>query len=256
MRPFTPPPGFTLVRLPTGPAWFSPKSKAPILKLWEQLNPKLPLHKVAPRHPQRRLYPGRAPVTALPCPGLGEIVVRPCLHGGLWGKVAQDLYFGSERAHREITRCQKLHQEKIPTPKILAVCFYPVGPWWRIDVLTSFVPESRDLASFLSKRPTPSERHRAFSAVRKLLDQCTRQGIRHPDLNARNLLLSGLVTPPISAWLLDVDAIQWGLNPSSDLATTNQNRLLRSLLKLARRGNLGFSEKEIPKLWREIFLKK
>ena len=255
MKPFTPPAGFNLVHLPTGPAWFIPKSKELILHLWKELNPKLPLRIVAPRHPQRHLYPGRAPVTSLPCPGLGEIVVRPCLHGGLWGKVAQDLYFGSERAHREITRSHQLHQEKVPTPKILAVCFYPAGPWCRIDVLTSLVPQSRDLASFLSKRPTPSERHRAFAAVRKLLHQCTRQGIRHPDLNARNLLLSGLVTPPICAWLLDVDAVQMESGSASAIATANQNRLLRSLLKLARRGVLGFTEKEIPKLWREIFPK-
>jgi len=120
-------------------------------------------------------------------------------------------------------------------------------------VLTSFVPESRDLASFLSARPNPLQRRRAFVAVRKLLHRCAQHGIRHPDLNARNILISGLSTPPISAWLLDVDAIRQESEPSTKVATANQNRLLRSLLKLARLGDLGFSEKEIPKLWREIF---
>ncbi len=253
MKIFAPPSGFVLVQLPTGPAWLRPKSKEPILHLWKKLNPKLPLRIVASRHPQRRLYPGRAPVTALPCPGLGEIIVRPCLHGGFWGKLAQDLYCGSHRARREIDLAQKLHQEKVPTPYILAVCFYPAGPFYRIDVLSSFVPDSRDLASFLSTRPSPLQRRRAFVAVRKLLHHCTQHGIRHPDLNARNILISGLTTPPISAWLLDVDAIRRESEPASNLATANRNRLLRSLLKRARLGDLGFSEKEIPKLWREIF---
>ena len=131
--------------------------------------------------------------------------------------------------------------------------FYPAGPFYRIDVLTSFVPESRDLASFLSTRPSPLQRRRAFVAVRKLLHQCAQHGIRHPDLNARNILLSGLLSPPISAWLLDVDAIQRESDPSSKVATANRNRLLRSLIKRSRLGDLGFSEKEIPKLWREIF---
>ena len=35
--------------------------------------------------------------------------------------------------------------------------------------------------------------------------------------------------------------------------TANRNRLLRSLLKLARRGDLGWSEQEVPRLWRELF---
>ena len=253
MKIFAPPAGFVLVQLPTGPAWLRPKSKEPILHLWKKLNPKLPLRIVASRHPQRRLYPGRAPVTALPCSGLGEIVVRPCLHGGFWGKLAQDLYCGSHRARHEIDLAQKLHQEKVPTPYILAVCFYPAGPFYRIDVLTSFVPDSRDLASFLSTRPSPLQRRRAFVAVRKLLHRCAQHGIRHHDLNARNILISGLTTSPISAWLLDVDAIRRESGPSSNVATANQNRLLRSLLKRSRLGDLDFSEKEIPKLWREIF---
>ncbi len=253
MKTFSPPSGFVLVQLLTGPAWLRPKSKEAILHLLEKLNPKLPLRIVASRHPQRRLYPGRAPVTALPCSGLGEIIVRPCLHGGFWGKLAQDLYCGSQRARREINLAQKLHQEKVPTPYILAAFFYPAGPFYRIDVVTSFVPDSRDLASFLATRPSPLQRRRAFVAVRKLLHHCTQHGIHHPDLNARNILISGLSTQPISAWLLDVDAIQQELDPASNLAAANRNRLLRSLLKRARLGDLGYSEKEIPKLWREIF---
>ncbi len=54
-------------------------------------------------------------------------------------------------------------------------------------------------------------------------------------------------------WLLDVDAIRRESGPATNLASANRNRLLRSLLKRARLGDLGFSEKEIPKLWREIF---
>ena len=253
MKTFAPPSGFILLQLPTGPAWLRPKSKEPILNLWKKLNPKLPFRIVASRHPKRRFYPGRAPVTALPCSGLREIVVRPCLHGGFWGKFAQDLYCGSQRARREIDLAQKLHQEKVPTPYILAVFFYSAGPFYRVDVLTSFVPDSRDLASFLSTRPNPLQRRRAFVAVRKLLHRCAQHGIRHPDLNARNILISGLSTPPICAWLLDVDAIRRESDPSAKVATANRNRLLRSLLKRSRLGDLGFSEKEIPKLWREVF---
>jgi hypothetical protein len=33
----------------------------------------------------------------------------------------------------------------------------------------------------------------------------------------------------------------------------NRHRLLRSLLKLSKLGTLGFTEKEVPSLWRELF---
>jgi hypothetical protein len=55
------------------------------------------------------------------------------------------------------------------------------------------------------------------------------------------------------AWLLDVDAVTRNEADSDHVTTSNQNRLLRSLLKRARCGDLGYSEKEIPALWREFF---
>jgi hypothetical protein len=55
------------------------------------------------------------------------------------------------------------------------------------------------------------------------------------------------------AWLLDVDATTRNEANSDPVDTSNKNRLLRSLLKRARCGDLGYSEREIPALWRELF---
>jgi hypothetical protein len=55
------------------------------------------------------------------------------------------------------------------------------------------------------------------------------------------------------AWLLDVDAVTRHEANSDHVDTSNKNRLLRSLLKRARCGDLGYSEREIPALWRELF---
>jgi MFS family permease len=78
----------------------------------------------------------------------------------------------------------------------------------------------------------------------------------HADLNARNILLSGSLPKKPKAWLLDVDALTRDEANSEHVDTSNKNRLLRSLLKRARCGDLGYSEREIPAVWRELFPKR
>jgi tRNA A-37 threonylcarbamoyl transferase component Bud32 len=116
--------------------------------------------------------------------------------------------------------------------------------------VTSYIANSLDLASFLSTRPSSPARSRAFSSIRKLFHKCHQNGILHPDCNARNILLT---QSPGHAWLLDVDAIQVEPQNPSRVDIANRNRLLRSLLKLAKLGALGFTETEVPSLWRELF---
>lgn len=249
----SPPAGFELFRLPTGPAWVRPTVRKDLCSLWQRQKSNPLLRDLARRHPGHRTFPGRAPVTFLPVSGSPGWVVRPCVHGGAWGQLARDLYWGTGRARKEIHCSSQLQAKKIPTPSILAVLFYPAGPFLRIDFVTSFVPESRDLASFLSTLPKPAERARAFASVRHLLKICAQHGFLHADLNARNILLSGSFAKKPQAWLLDVDAVTRHEANSNHVDTSNKNRLLRSLLKRARCGDLGYSEREIPAVWRELF---
>jgi hypothetical protein len=189
-------------------------------------------------------------VVLLPITSACELVVRPCVHGGLWGKFSRDLYTNTTRALKEIERSALLATKKIPTPLIQAALFYPAGSLWRIDIVTSYIPSSLDLASFLSTHPSSPVRSRAFSSIRKLFHKCRQNGILHPDCNARNILIT---QSPNQTWLLDVDVIQVEPQSPSRVDIANRNRLLRSLLKLAKLGALGFSEKEVPTLWRELF---
>jgi 3-deoxy-D-manno-octulosonic acid kinase len=165
----------------------------------------------------------------------------------------RDLYFGPGRALREIIGSQALHTKGIPTPEILAVLFYPAGLFVRIDVVTSAVPDSQDFVSFLFSRPARSEKKGALTAVRGLLAKLRQHGVVHPDLNARNILLARRSGSPLRAWILDVDAIRWESANSKDVDTANRNRLLRSLFKRARLGDLGMDESSVKFLWRELF---
>lgn len=247
------PEGYQTETLPTGPAWFRPEAKKPVLTFWRRSDAGLPLGKVAGRHPDSRRFPGRGAVVSAPFAGLGTLILRPCVHGGLWGRFAHDLYLGPRRVRREILRSERLAQMGIPTPRIQAALFYPAGPFFRMEVATSFIQGGRDLNDLLSSRPLAGQRARIFAAVRRLFELLQRHGLRHPDLNARNILLSPTGSGSWEAWLLDVDAVCFG-DPTSPAAdTANRHRLLRSLLKLARLGDLGWSEQEIPRLWRELF---
>ena len=116
MTPLPCPKGFQFHTLPTGPAWIRPSIYKPLLSTWKKLNPKAPLRQAARRHPQHRLFAGRAPVVLLPITSASQLVVRPCVHGGLWGKFSKDLYTNTNRALKEIERSSLLSTKKIPTP--------------------------------------------------------------------------------------------------------------------------------------------
>ena len=251
MNPYPAPEGFVARNLSTGSAWFRPKMERPILLAWEKAGARLRLSNVARRLPESRKHTGRVPVYSAPFPGAGVLVVRPCTHGGWWGRLAQDLYLGPNRALQEIRASVRLGQMKIPTPSVEAVIFYPAGPFVRIEVVTRHIPDSRDLVQGLASRPASGARKRLFAAVRKLLTQLHHHGIRHPDLNARNILLTS--SGACTAWLLDIDTVRFGEPHADPVDAANRNRLLRSLLKRARLGDLGWSEPEVAKLWRELF---
>lgn len=253
MKSFPPPPGFQAHRLPRAYGWFRTNRGNTLLSFWKKAGTHLRLGEAVRRHPQSLRFSGRQPVFAAALDGAGTWVVRTCAHGGWWGRLARDLYPGPGRALREIRAGERLARMKIPTPRIEAVLFYPAGPFWRIEVVTALVPGSQDLVGYLATRPGAPQRARVFAAVRRLLGQLHEQGVHHPDLNARNILLAPSSRGGFTPWLLDVDVVRFEEPDSKAVDRANRHRLLRSLLKRARLGDLGWSESEVTKLWRELF---
>jgi hypothetical protein len=90
-------------------------------------------------------------------------------------------------------------------------------------------------------------RDACLKAAGKLLVQLARAGAHHPDLNARNVLITW-ESEGARAHVLDVDRIRFHMPGDPMVAQANLDRLKRSLQKLRERESLEVSDSEIDSL--------
>ena len=175
---------------------------------------------------------GRAPAYVVSLPGGGPtVVVRHARHGGLLARVTGDRFPGNTRAPRELMLSVRLSRLGIPTPAIIAYAIYPAGPMLaRSDVATLLIDRSADLASILAGASSAIEREAALSAAASLLVAMARTGVRHPDLNLKNILIGATDSGIVRAYLLDIDRVRVE-RARAAAASANALRLLRSARK-------------------------
>ena len=193
------------------------------------------LYEYAAAHRTDHRLEGRAPVYVAPLPEGGPTVaVRHARHGGLLAKVTGDRFAGRTRAPRELALSARLSSLGIPTPTIVAYAVYPAGPMLaRSDVATLLIDPSADLATVLTGEDRLFPREDAVAATASLLVAMARTGVRHPDLNLKNILLALTATGTLRAYLLDVDRVR--IEPArAAAAAANAARLLRSVRKWRR----------------------
>ena len=175
---------------------------------------------------------GRAPLERVALPD-GVALVRHCHRGGLLARILGDRYLDGGRFVREAAAAEALRQRGVPTPEIIAIVQHRAFPGvYRADVITREVPDSRDLAEALATLPPGEDgvaRKRALmEATALLLRRMHDAGLRHADLNARNLL----ITADGTAMILDLDRAELADElPQRDRAAAFA-RLYRSLHKL------------------------
>jgi 3-deoxy-D-manno-octulosonic acid kinase len=150
---------------------------------------------------------GRARVPVVHTPR-GRWVVRRYHRGGrVAGPLLRDRYLrvGRPRPLVEASASHETRRRGIATPRVMAGAVYPIGPFYRADLVTEFVANGGDLARalFHDARP-PAERSEILRTVGALIARAAAAGIEHADLNAKNVLLdstAGGATP----LLLDLD---------------------------------------------------
>ena len=189
------------------------------------------LYEYAARLPQARPLAGRGVAYAVPLPDGERVVVRHNRHGGLLAPITGDRFLAPTRAPHELAAALRLTAHGVPTPEIVAYVVYEAGPLLRrSDVASREVPDSTDLAAVLT-RGTPPEQRAALTAAAQLIALLSACGARHHDLNVKNVLLAPHQTAAPTAYVLDVDRVEFGRPGDSRVTEGNLERFMRSARK-------------------------
>ncbi|MFL5619218.1 MAG: lipopolysaccharide kinase InaA family protein [Gemmatimonadaceae bacterium] len=207
------------------------------------------LYESAARDLAARPLHGRGVAYGIALPATGtRAVVRHNRHGGLLAPLTRDLFLPPTRAPHELAVALRLRDLGIPTPDVL---MYGTSPapllFRRADVVTREIESGRDLAAFMAREAPGSERATAWAATRALVRAMSDAGVRHHDLNVKNVLLAPS-QGELTAYLLDVDRVTFGTPRSAEVARANVARLLRSARKWRDERGALFDERELASL--------
>jgi 3-deoxy-D-manno-octulosonic acid kinase len=208
------------------------------------------LYEYAARHPTARPLSGRGIAYAVSLPNGDPVVVRHNRHGGLFAPVTGDLFLPPSRAPFELVTSLRLAQCGVPTPEIIAYVIYS-AKWLfcRSDVASREIPASADLAAILTGDDL-SRRRVALDAAATLIGQLSACGARHHDLNVKNVLLtrgdsSGRQSAPLTAYVLDVDRVEFRRAGDPRVTEGNLTRFIRSARKWRDLYNARVDETEL-----------
>ena len=163
------------------------------------------LYEWAGAQPGRMTFVGRGEAYGVTL-GTRPAVVRHARHGGFLAPLLGDRFAGRPRFYHEVALSRRLAGGGVRTPDVLAGVRYRAGPGHRADVATEQV-SGADLGEvFFGERPPEGPaRLAALEALGRLVRRLHDLGYVHPDLQLRNLLLTGAASTGPHAWLLDVD---------------------------------------------------
>jgi Lipopolysaccharide kinase (Kdo/WaaP) family len=209
------------------------------------------LYAYAAAHKEARPLAGRGVAYAAPLPDGAAVVVRHNRHGGLLASFTGDLFLSPTRAPYELGVALRLASAGVPTPTIVAYAVYRAGPLLRrSDVASVEIPESTDLAAVLT-RGSDADRRAALDATAMLLGELARCGARHHDLNVKNVLLahSAAGNPhPLTAYVLDVDRVEFGAPGDISITERNLERFARSVRKWRDRHGARVDEADLARV--------
>lgn len=260
----------------------------PVLEAW--LADHGTLTDAAAAAPGVRALRGRGRVHVVPAPpgpwpADTRWAVRHYQRGGALERLLGDRYLWSPstrpvREYRAITAVDALG---IPTPAAVGAATYPAGLFYRGDLVTEWVPDSRDLAAVLfgaaqldgARAPGgpggeatdvareaaavagEEEGAAAMKAAGTLLRCLHDRGVEHPDLNLKNILIAPGAAPADPrgggaagrrAWIIDLDRarIRGRVSPAG------RRRMLARFDRSLRKWE-GRMEVRAPAAWRSAF---
>jgi 3-deoxy-D-manno-octulosonic acid kinase len=198
------------------------------------------LHRAALDSAYQTLY-GRGPVPVVRHPdGVGSPwAVRRYYRGGLMRPLGDRfLRAGKPRSFVEVENSARVEALGFDTPRIVAAAVYPMGVFYRADLVTEFVSHARTLSDVLFEEDGPWGgghgallRREALACTANLITRLSKAGIHHRDLNAHNVLIAQ-DAQGVHATLLDLDGCRVAGPHRSVDAGALRRRLVRSIRKL------------------------
>jgi 3-deoxy-D-manno-octulosonic acid kinase len=168
------------------------------------------------------------------------LVLKHYFRGGAVASLLKDRYFGFDiektRAFKEWRMLKKMHNIGLPVPWPVAAHVKKALVFYKADLITEEIKDSKTLADILSKTSIATEQWKKIGACIKLFHQ---HDVYHEDLNARNILLAGALPEAGDVYLIDFDNSGFRSDVKS-WKMANLARLKRSLLKF-KRNNEGFN---------------
>jgi len=230
--------GYESVRVGTT-LGFAPAEIVPWLR--ETLEEHSDLRRWAMSRPTFRTFQGRGQVFSVEAPlvgpdGRARWVVRHYHRGGAIARVLEDRYLavGPTRPVSEANASLEIRRRGVHTPAVVAGVVYPAGLFYRADLATEEIPDATDLAGILFDDVASLEdRTRALRLATGLIRLLEREGIYHPDLNAKNIVISG-GGESAQAHLVDLDRCRVRAAGVPAPSLPMRRRLVRSLRKLER----------------------
>lgn len=119
----------------------------------------------------------------------GSAVLRTYRRGGLASRLSAEhyLWLGESRTRgvREVHLLEGLRERGLPVPAPIAAAWWREGCLYRAALLMERVPVRADFLSLMHDDATTAP----WEEVGRAFSRFERAGARHPDLNARNVLL-------------------------------------------------------------------
>jgi tRNA A-37 threonylcarbamoyl transferase component Bud32 len=242
-------PGYARFSFPAGHAVALERCKPSLERILEHET----IYEFAARQSGARIFEGRAPVYAVDLDDeCGSVVVRRSMRGGALARLNTDRFLPPTRGLRELIASLHLRTAGVSTPEVVAVIVYRAGiVFRRSDVITRELQDGADLASLLSESDGDSTREAALENAAALVAALSRAGAHHPDLNLKNIFMTGMNSADQNAsraHILDIDRIRFHIPGDPMVLQANINRLERSIRKWRDRRGLAIDDIEIQAL--------
>lgn len=166
-----------------------------------------------------------------------NVVHKNLYHGGLWGKIAKNYYFGFRvknfRAVIEFNLLNQMQKLNLPTSKAVAVKISKIGFIYKAWIITELLENCQTLKQILEIQSLGTD---IFKQIGATIAQFHKEQIYHSDLNIHNILINQ------AGKIFIIDFDKCNFKQGENWKLQNLNRLHRSFMKEKKRHKIHFNE--------------